>query len=270
MCEILEVSRSGFYAWPKRQPSQREASNRRLAERERIREIPISTNGICGSPRIYRELRDAGEPCGRHRVARIMRAEGIRGRSKRRFRWAQTRRSERPAARDRLERNFTASKPNEIWVGDITMILTGEGPLHLAAILDLYSRKVVGWATAPHARYQLAADALEMALVPRNPGGGLIDHSDRGPQYTTFEYQAFLEEEGIACSMSRLGNCLDNAVAESFFHPLETEWVYHYRYATRAEARASIFEYIEGFHNRTRRHSTPDYRSPEQYEREAA
>jgi len=148
------------------------------------------------------------------------------------------------------------------------MIRTKEGPLYLAAILDLYSRKVVGWATAQHARHQLAGEALERALAHRRPAPGLVHHSDRGAQYTAFEYQSHLEDEKLTCSMSRPGNCLDNAVAESFFHTLKTEWVYHYRYATRAEARLSLFEYIEGFYNRTRKHSTLDYRSPEQYERE--
>jgi transposase InsO family protein len=266
MCEVLKVSRSGFYAWLKRQPSRREEENRRLTER--IRAVHASTRGIYGAPRIYRELRDAGEQYGRHRIARIMRTEGLRGRCKQRFRWAQTRRSERPAAPDLVNRDFAASKPNEIWVTDITMIRTREGPLYLAAILDLFSRKVVGWATAQHARYQLTEEALEMAIVQRKPARGLIHHSDRGAQYTAFEYQSHLEERGISCSMSRPGNCLDNAVAESFFHTLKTEWVYHYRYATREEARLSIFEYIEGFYNSTRKHSTLDYRSPEQYERE--
>lgn len=266
MCAVLRVSRSGFYAWLRRQPSQREASNEKLAER--IREVHAMAHGTYGAPRVYRKLREAGESCGRHRVARIMRAEGIVGRSKRRFRWAQTRRSERPAAPDLVQRVFKASKPNEVWVGDITMVRTGEGPLYLAAILDLYSRKVVGWATAQHAPYQLAAEALEMALLQRRPGSGLVHHSDRGAQYIAFEYQAHLADAGITCSMSRPGNCLDNAVAESFFHTLKTEWVYHYRYATRAEARASIFEYIECFYNRIRKHSTLDYRSPEEYERE--
>ena len=268
MCEVLKVSRSGFYAWLKRQPSQREVANKKLTTR--IREVHASTRGIYGAPRVYQELRDAGERCGRHRVARIMRKEGLAGRCKRRFRWAQTRRSERPAAPDLLKRAFTAQAPNQIWVGDITMIRTSEGSLHLAVLLDLFSRKVVGWATAQHARYQLAAEALQMALVQRRPRPGLVHHSDRGPQYTAFEYQSYLKEQAITCSMSRPGNCLDNAVAESFFHTLKTEWVYHYRYATRAEARTSIFEYIETFYNRTRRHSTLDYQSPEQYERSAA
>ena len=266
MCEVLKVSRSGFYAWLRREPSRRQAEYDRLSER--IRKVHAATHGIYGAPRVYRELREAGERCGRHRVARIMRAEGLRGRAKRRFRWAQTRRSERPAAPDQLHRDFTSNRPNEIWVSDITMIRTGEGPLHLATILDLFSRKVVGWATSRHARYQLASEALQMALTQRKPPTGLVHHSDRGAQYTALEYQAYLEQEGIVCSMSRPGNCLDNAVAESFFHTLKTEWVYHYQYATRAEARISIFEYIEGFYNRTRKHSTLDYKSPDDYERE--
>jgi putative transposase len=169
---------------------------------------------------------------------------------------------------DYVQRHFATQTPNEVWVGDITMIRTQEGPLHQAVLLDLYSRRVVGWATSRHARYQVAEEALEMALLQRKPKPGLVHHSDRGPQYTAFAYQSYLQDEKIACSMSRPGTCLDNAVAESFFHTLKTEWVYHHRYATRQEAHASIFQYIEGFYNRTRKHSTLDYRSPDEYERE--
>ena len=167
-----------------------------------------------------------------------------------------------------LERRFTTTRPNRVWVGDITMIRTGEGWLHLAMLLDLYSRKIVGWATAASPRQELALEALHMAIEQRRPRSGLIHHTDRGGQYSAAEYQEILDRHGIECSMSRPGNCLDNAVAESFFHTLKTEWIYHAHYKTRREARLAIFEYIEGFYNTERRHSSLDYQSPEEYERE--
>ena len=266
MCEILKVSRSGFYAWRRRQPCQREIENTLIAEE--VREVHRRSRGIYGSPRIHAELRAEGRSWGRHRIARIMREEGLRARSARRFQWITTTRREMPAAPDRLERRFVATRPNRIWVGDITMIRTGEGWLHLAMLLDLYSRKIVGWATAASPRQELALEALHRAIEQRRPRSGLIHHTDRGGQYSAAEYQEILDEHGIQCSMSRPGNCLDNAVAESFFHTLKTEWIYHAHYKTRREARLAIFEYIEGFYNTERLHSSLDYRSPEEYERE--
>jgi len=168
---------------------------------------------------------------------------------------------------DLLRRTFAASSPNQIWAGDFTIIRTGEGWLHLAMLLDLFSRKVVGWATSANPRQELALEALRMAIAQRQPRPGLIHHSDRGAQYASAEYQNLLDRHGMRCTMSRPGNCLDNAVAESFFHTLKTEWIYHAHYKTRREARLAIFEYIEGFYNTERRHSSLDYQSPEEYER---
>jgi transposase InsO family protein len=265
MCEVLEVSRSGFYAWLHRQPSRRERENEAIAVH--VREVHRRSREIYGSPRIYAELREEGKGWGRHRVARIMREEGLRARCARRFRWIANKRGELPAAPDLLQRKFRASTPNQVWVGDFTIIRTGEGWLHLAMLLDLFSRKVVGWATSANPRQELALEALQMAIEQRQPRSGLIHHTDRGGQYSSAEYQNLLDRHGIRCSMSRPGNCLDNAVAESFFHTLKTEWIYHAHYKTRREARLAIFEYIEGFYNTKRRHSSLDYRSPEEYER---
>jgi putative transposase len=266
MCEVLEVSRSGFYAWLHRQPSGRAREDDVIAVH--VREVHRRSHEIYGSPRIYAELREEGKGWGRHRVARIMREEGLRARCARRFRWIANKREELPAAPDLLRRKFQASAPNQAWVGDITIIRTGEGWLHLAMLLDLFSRKVVGWATSANPRQELALEALRMAIGQRQPRPGLIHHSDRGGQYSSAEYQNLLDRHGMRCSMSRPGNCLDNAVAESFFHTLKTEWIYHAHYKTRREARLAIFEYIEGFYNTERRHSSLDYRSPEEYERE--
>jgi putative transposase len=267
MCEVLSVSRSGFYAWLHREPSGRAREDEAIAVH--VREVHRRSHETYGSPRIYAELREEGKGWGRHRVARIMREEGLRARCARRFRWIANKREDLPASPDLLRRKFRASTPNQAWVGDITIIRTGEGWLHLAMLLDLFSRKVVGWATSASPRQELALAALRMAIEQRQPRSGLVHHTDRGSQYSSAEYQNLLDRQGIRCSMSRPGNCLDNAVAESFFHTLKTEWIYHAHYKTRREARLAIFEYIEGFYNTVRRHSSLDYRSPEEYEREA-
>lgn len=268
MCEVLRVSRSGYYAWRRRPRSQRDETNAALTET--IRDLHEESRRIYGSPRIYAALRRRGIACGRHRVARLMREEGIRSKTKRRFRYIATKREETPAAPNRLERCFTAARPNRVWVSDITIVKTAEGWLHLAIVLDLYSRKVVGWATSPAVTQTLALEALSMALAIRKPKPGLVHHSDRGGQYLSAAYQHLLDEHGAVCSMSRPGNCLDNAVAESFFHTLKTELIYQQYYGTREEARLAIFEYLESFYNRTRLHSTLDYRSPEEYEKSVA
>jgi len=266
MCRVLEVSRSGFYAWLRRGPSHREREDEAIAVH--VHEVHRRSRCTYGSPRVYAELRAEGRAWGKHRIARIMRQERLRARSARRFRWIATKREELPAAPDLLQRRFHATAPDRVWVGDITMIRTGEGWLHLAMLLDLYSRKIVGWATAASPRQELPLEALRMAIAQRRPRRGLIHHTDRGGQYSSAEYQDLLDQHGIRCSMSRPGNCLDNAVAESFFHTLKTEWIYHDHYKTRREARLAIFDYIESFYNPERRHSSLDYRSPEEYERE--
>jgi putative transposase len=235
-----------------------------------IRRIHEESRRIYGSPRIYAALQQRGIACGRHRVARLMRDEGIRSKTKRRFRSIATKREETPAAPNRLERRFTAARPNRVWASDITIVKTAEGWLHLAIVLDLFSRKVVGWSTSTAVTQTLALEALERAFATRRPKPGLVHHSDRGGQYLSAAYQHLLDEHGARCSMSRPGNCLDNAAVESFFHTLKTELVYQQHYRTREQARLAIFDYIESFYNRTRLHSTLDYRSPEAYERSVA
>ncbi len=264
MCRVLKVSRSGYYAWRQREPSRREIEDRGHARA--IRGVHAESRGTYGSPRVYQALRRTSTPCGRHRVARIMREEGLRGRAARRFRSVSTKRSTLPAPPDRLERNFLASRPNEIWVGDLTQIRTREGWLFLATLLDLYSRKIVGYATAARPQQELALEALAQALRTRRPKPGLLHHTDRGGPYLSAEYQDQLDRNGIVCSMSRPGHCEDNAVAESFFHTLKAEWIYHFDFTAREQARLAIFDYIEGFYNPTRMHSTLGYRSPNEYE----
>lgn len=264
MCEVLRVSRSGYYAWRERPHSEREQANRQLLRA--IERIHTESRGAYGSPRVHQALRRGGVSCGRHRVARLMREEGLRGKAKQRFRSIATKRSEMPSAPNLLARSFSAPAPDRAWVADITIVRTGEGWLHLAVVLDLFSRKVVGWATSERVQQAIALEALAMAIRRRRPEPGLVHHSDRGGQYAAAAYQALLDRHGLVSSMSRPGNCLDNAVAESFFHTLKTELVYHEHYRTREAARLAIFEWIEGFYNRTRLHSTLGYRSPEDYE----
>jgi len=199
-----------------------------------------------------------------------MQEEGLQARCMKQFHWISTTRGEYPAAPDLLERKFNAPKRDRVWVGDITQIRTGEGWLYLAMLMDLHSRKIVGWSTSKSPNQDIALEALEMAVESRCPRRGLIHHTDRGGQYSSGAYQDRLDEYGIVCSMSRPGQCLDNAAAESFFHTLKTEWIYHAHYKTRREARLAIFEYIEGFYNTTRMHSSLDYQSPEEYERPRA
>jgi len=265
MCRVLSVSRSGYYAWWRRLPSSREVEDRRQAEV--IREVHRESRGTYGSPRVYQALQQSGAPCGRHRVARIMREEGLRGRAARRFRAVATRRSEAPAPPNHLGGAFTASRPNQVWVGDLTQVRTREGWLFLAVLLDLYSRKIVGHATAPRPLQELALEALAMAIRARKPAEGLLHHTDRGSQYLSAEYQDVLDRHGIICSMSRAGRCQDNAVAESFFHTLKAEWIYHFDFTTREQARLAIFDYVEGFYNLHRMHSTIGYHSPDHYEK---
>jgi transposase InsO family protein len=265
MCRVLKVSRSGYYAWRHREPSRREVEDRRHAES--IREVHRESRGIYGSPRVYQALQQTRTPCGKHRVARIMREEGLRGRAARRFRSVSTKRSTAPAAPNHLAGNFTASAPNAVWVGDLTQVRTREGWLFLAVLLDLFSRKIVGYATSARPQQEVALEALARAVAARRPEPGLLHHTDRGGQYLSAEYQDRLDRHGMICSMSAPGRCQDNAVAESFFHTLKAEWIYHFDFKTREQARLAIFDYVEGFYNRTRMHSTLGYRSPEQYEK---
>jgi putative transposase len=264
MCRVLDVSRSGYYAWRRRPTSGRARETQRLIAQ--IRAVHGASREVYGSPRVYRALRRAGLAVGKHRVARLMQQEGLRGRAARRFRYIATRHSELPAPPNLVQRKFQRPAPNELWFADITQVRTREGWLFLAVLLDACSRRIVGWATASRPAQAVALEALADALRARRPALGLVHHSDRGGPYASAEYQEVLDRHGIVGSMSRPGNCYDNAPVESFFHLLKTEWLYHFTLHSRAQARSAIFDYIEGFYNRSRLHSGLDYRSPLEYE----
>jgi transposase InsO family protein len=265
MCQVLGVSRSGYYAWTCRAPGPAAARRERLVEQ--IREAHGEARSVYGSPRVHRELKARGVACCENTVAKLMRGHGIRSKARRRFVPRTTdSRHDRPPAGNVLAREFYPDRPDAAWAADITYVPTAEGWLYLAVVIDLCSRKVVGWATADHLRAELAVEAVRMALTHRRPTGELLHHSDRGVQYACDAYRALLAEHGVEPSMSRTGNCWDNAVAESFFSTLKRELVHHESYASRAEARRSLFEYIEVFYNRVRRHSTIGYRSPAEFE----
>mgnify|MGYP001819346886 FL=1 len=264
MCKLLKVSRSGFHAWLNRPQSRRSRKNRALEAK--IRVLHAASHGIYGAPKIHRDLIDNGVPCGKNRVARIMCEAGLRSRTKKKFKATTNSRHNFPVAPNLLNQDFTAQAPDSAWVGDITYIPTEQGWLYLAVLLDLFNREVVGWSTSARMTRQLAMDALQMALGRRSPQKGLLHHTDRGSQYASNDYQKILKEHGFICSMSRKGNCYDNAVAESFFGRLKSEWVNHQRYPSRSEAKRSLFYYIEIFYSRKRRHSSIDYVTPQEYE----
>jgi transposase InsO family protein len=266
MCRALGVSRSGFYAWRSRTPS--DAQVRREELTEEITTIHAEVKGRYGSPRIHAELVARGTACCVNMVARVMRAAGIAAKTKRKFRQTTDSNHTHPVAENVLNREFDPEEPNASWVADVTYIPTREGWLYLAVVEDLFSRRVVGWSMDATMTSRLVVDALEMALARRLKGSSdLIAHSDRGSQYASEHYQRRLSEERIGCSMSRRGDCWDNAPMESFFASLKKELVHHEDYATRAQAKASIFEYIEAFYNRVRRHSSLGYVAPAEYER---
>lgn len=265
LCRVLEVSRSGYYAWQRRPPS--ETSRRQAALVAEIRQAHRESRGTYGSPRVQRELAARGVPCSENTVAKLMRRERIRSKTRRRFVVRTTdSRHAHPIAPNRLAQAFHEPHPDRTWAADITYIPTQEGWLYLAAVIDLCTRKIVGWATGDSLRAVLVCEALRMALVQRAPRVPVLHHSDRGVQYACDDYQALLAAHGLVPSMSRRGNCYDNAVMESFFGTLKTELVHHERYATRAAARQSLFEYIEVFYNRQRRHSALNYQSPHEFE----
>lgn len=266
MCRLLHVSRSGFYAWRCRQESARTRSNRELTVQ--IGAIHEESRRTYGSPRVHAELRFRGRRVSVNRVARLMRAAGIRARRRRRFVVTTTSRHNLPIAPNLLERNFRPHLPNRVWSTDITYIATREGWLYLAVVEDLFSRRIVGWAMGTSLERELPLRALAMAIALRVPETGLVHHSDRGSQYASFDYQKVLEVHGIRCSMSRRGNCLDNAPVESFFGTLKNEHVHHRDFESVAQARAEVIDYIEDFYNSRRRHSALGYRSPVQYEAE--
>jgi transposase InsO family protein len=257
-------SRSGFYAWLGRSESAREKANQRLAIE--VRAVFQEHKGRYGSPRVARELRAKGMSTCRHRIARLMQEQGLRARSRRRFCKTTDSRHGLPTAPNLLARQFEVSAPNRVWAGDVTYIPTGEGWLFLAVLLDLFSRKVVGWAMSERNDEALTLSALEMALLQRQPESGLIHHSDRGTTYAASTYQDVLASHGIVCSMSRKGDCWDNAVVESFFSTLEFECNRHSPFPTRNKARRDIADYILGYYNPTRLHSYLGYQSPMQFE----
>ena len=268
MCRALAVSAAGYYAWRIRPESARSVSDRTTLSV--IRVIHRESRETYGSPRIWKALVTQGHRIGEHRVARLMRQDGIRAKTV--TKWRATTQSQHrfPVAANTLERAFTVEAPNRVWAGDITYVWTLEGWLYLAVLLDLYSRRVVGWAMSQRITVELTEQALTMALAKRAPTAGLLHHSDRGSQYAATSYQRVLDEYGLIPSMSRKGNCWDNACVESFFGTLKRELVYQRQYATRSEATQDIFEYIEVFYNRQRRHSTLGYHSPAEYEARAA
>jgi putative transposase len=268
MCRVLEVSASGFYAWLKRGPSERSKQDRvLLVEIERSHR---ASRRSYGSPRILKDLRDLGLRVGEKRVARLMRETGIRAKTYRRFRVTTNSKHAHPIAPNLLARRFSpsfAGEPNKVWASDITYIPTREGWLYLSAVLDLASRRVVGWSMRETVGSSLAIDAIKMALSYRRPERGMLHHSDRGIQYAATDFRRLLKSKQIECSMSRKGDCWDNAVTESFFATLKKELVRDSEWKTREEARSDIFEWIEVWYNRQRRHSSIGYLSPAEYEK---
>ena len=263
----MRVTRSGYYAWRKRDPSERHKREEVLLSQ--IRTFFARSRGTYGSPRILRDLRETGFACGKHRVARLMRQASLRAVAAPRFRVTTDPKHALPVAQNCLARDFTAPAVNRKWASDITYLWTGEGWLYLAVVLDLFSRRIVGWCMQARLDRCLVLNALEAALGQRHPGPGLLHHSDRGSQYASDDFQARLEASGILCSMSRRGNCWDNAPAESFFGTLKQELVHRCRFATRDVARREVFKYIEAWYNRQRRHSSLGYLSPAEFEQRA-
>jgi putative transposase len=264
LCRVLKVSRSGYYDWKDRSLSKRAKENALLTER--IREIHERSRGIYGYPRVHAELRALGVRCCRKRVARLMRETGLQG-CRRGPKKRTTRRDKHAIpAPDLVNRDFCATAPDRIWTADIAYVHTQEGFLYLAFILDVYSRKVVGWSMATHLRTELVVDALEMALWRRNPDVGLIHHTDRGAQYTALSFGKRLEDAGIVASMGRTGSALENAISEAFVASLKCELLHRHRFVNREAARTAVFDYVEGFYNRVRRHSSLGYLSPAEYE----
>ena len=264
MCQLLNVSRSGYYAWRDRPESDRAKTDRTLMPK--IKRIHEASQGTYGSPRVRAELIDEGVHIGRRKVARLMRLARLRGCPKRRFRVTTKREPTHPVAKNLLKQNFSAQAPNQLWVSDITYVSTRRGWLYLAVVMDLYSRRVVGWSMSRWMSRGMVVSALKMAIDARQPEPGLIHHSDRGAQYTSDDFRSELAKHGIACSMSSTGNCYDNAVVESFFGVLKRERVNRVRYRNREEARRDLFNYIEVFYNRKRRHGYCGNMSPADFE----
>ena len=266
MCDVLEVSENGYYNWRKRGKSQRKQNDEQLASR--IEDAYHDNRGVYGSPRIHAELKGQGIKCGRKRVARLMRERNISARKKRRQAKKTDSNHCSPIAPNLLESDFTADAPNKKWMTDMTFIATSEGWLYLAGVLDAYSRRLIGWAMGSEHDAELVKQALHMALVVRQPGAGLVHHSDRGSEYASKSYQEMLHQHNIQISMSKKGDCYDNAMIESFWGTLKEECFSLEIFHTRREAKTAIFEYIEVFYNRKRRHSSLGYLSPVDYEKQ--
>ena len=264
MCRALRVSSAGYYGWRDRPAAAAAEANRALVAS--IRAVHAVSRRTYGSPRIALDLRAAGQRIGENRVARLMRLNDIRAKTARKWRATTDSAHRLPVAANALDRQFTVTAPNRVWAGDLTYVWTEAGWLYLAVVLDLYSRAVIGWAMGPRLTADLAQAALTMALWRRQPATGLLHHSDRGVQYASGDYQRLLADGGHRCSMSRKGNYWDNAVVESFFATLRKEVIHDRRYPTREEAKQDVFEWIEVFYNRQRRHSTLGYRSPAEFE----
>jgi len=264
MCRVLQVSRSGYYRWLKRKPSPRQLDNQRLDAE--IREIYDASKQRYGSPKITQELRDQGRKVGKNRVARRMRKAGLRSKIRRKYRVTTDSKHHFAVSPNLLERNFKAGAPDRVWVSDITYLATKAGWLYLTVIIDLFSRLVVGWALSSSLSHEMVVTALKRAIQRRRPGKGVIFHSDRGVQYACTDFRKELAKHEFVQSMSRKGDCWDNAVAESFFAIMKTELVYHERYVGHQDTLHSIFEYIEVFYNRQRRHSTLEYLCPSEFE----
>jgi len=265
LCRVLGVSPSGYYAWSTRPPSARSKADQVLLVQ--IHAIHERSRGTYGAPRIHAELRECGVRCGRKRVARLMRQAGLAGVQRRRYRSTTRQNPDAVAALDLVQRDFTASGPDQLWVADVTYVPTGEGWLYLATVLDAWSRRIVGWAMGDTLRTALVVEALNMAVWNRRPAGEVIHHSDRGAQYTSLVFSQRCREAGVAPSMGSVGDAYDNALAEAFFATLETELLMRHTFATRAAARLALFEFIEGFYNSHRRHSALGYLSPAEFER---
>ena len=265
MCEAFAVSRSGYYSWKKRPASA--TAQRAESLTAEIEEIHLKRKEVYGSPRVHQELLDRGHACCVNTVAKLMRNAGVRAKTKKKFKATTNSNHDRPVAANVLNRKFDSpTKPNEVWLSDITYIWTGQGWMYLAVVLDLFSRKVVGWSCADSMTSQLVVDAMQNAIDRERPEGNVLCHSDRGSQYASERYQKLLKKNGLTCSMSRKGNCYDNAPMESFFGTLKKELVHHERFETRVAARSSLFEYIEAFYNTIRKHSALGYQSPVQFQ----
>ena len=264
LCHVMRVSRSGYYAWRKREDSARESGNRRLVPL--VRELHRQSDKTYGTRRMADDIREQGIPCGRYRARTLMALAGVSAKQHKKFKATTNSRHDLPVAPNLLEREFSVEAPDRAWASDITYVWTREGWLYLAVVIDLFSRMVVGWSLGERITRRLVMDALRMGVGRRRPGPGLIHHSDRGVQYCSHEFQKLLAAFGMTCSMSRKGDCWDNAVAESFFGTLKTERVFFADYKTRDEARRDIVDYIEMFYNSRRRHSYLGNVSPKRFE----